>query len=67
MKGEQYTIYSKNTYKSIKDYLRSGVYPTEILSVEPFEARKQRKWGFRQIIDKDKRYKIEESKHHKVQ
>ena len=62
MKGEQSTIYSKNTYKSIKDYLISGVYPTEILSVEPFEARKQRKPRFRQIIDKDKRYKIEESK-----
>ena len=59
MKGEQSTIYSKNTYKSIKDYLISGVYPTEILSVEPFEARKQRKRGFRQIIDRDKRYKIE--------
>ena len=62
MKGEQSTIYSKNTYKSIKDYLISGVYPTEFLSVEPFEARKQRKRGYRQIIDKDKRYKIEESK-----
>ena len=62
MKGEQSTIYSKNTYKSIKDYLINGTYPTEILSVEPFEARKQRKRGFRQIIDKDKRYKIEESK-----
>ena len=62
MKGEQSTIYSKNTYKSIKDYLISGVYPTEILSVESFEARKQRMRGFWQIIDKDKRYKIEESK-----
>ena len=62
MKGEQSTIYSKNTCKSIKDYLISGVYPSKNLSVEPFEARKQRKRGFRKIIDKDKRYKIEESK-----
>ena len=54
MKGEQSTIYSKNTYKSIKDYLIRGVNPTEILSVEPFEARKQRKRDFRQIIDKIK-------------
>ena len=45
MKGEQSTIYSKNTYKSIKDYLISEVYPTEILSVEPFEARKQKSEG----------------------
>ena len=60
MKGEQSTIYSKNTYKSIKEKLISGVYPAEILSVKPLEVRKQRKRGFRQIIDKDKRYKIEE-------
>ena len=56
------TIYSSKTYKAIKDYLEEGKYPYEVLSIIPYEARKQRKRGFRQIIDKDKRYKLMPSK-----
>ena len=56
------TIYSSKTYKAIKDYLEEGKYPDEVLSIIPYEARKQRKRGFRQIIDKDKRYKLIPSK-----
>ena len=56
------TIYSSKTYKAIKDYLEEGKYPDEVLSIIPYEARKQRKRGFRQIIDKDKRYKLMPSK-----
>ena len=59
---EMATIYSSKTYKAIKDYLEEGKYPDEVLSIIPYEARKQRKRGFRQIIDKDKRYKLMPSK-----
>ena len=48
------TIYSSKTYKAIKDYLEEGKYPDEVLSIIPYEVRKQRKRGFRQIIDKIK-------------
>ena len=56
------TIYSSKTYKAIKDHLEEGKHPDEVLSIIPYEARKQMKRGFRQIIDKDKRYKLMPSK-----
>ena len=59
---EKATIYSSKTYKAIKDYFEEGKYPNEVLSIIPYEARKQRKRGFRQIIGKDKRYKLMPSK-----
>ena len=59
---EMATIYSSKTYKAIKDYLEEGKYPDEVLSIIPYEARKQRKSGFRKIIDKDKRCKLMPSK-----
>ena len=52
------TIYSSKTYKTIKDYLEEGKYSDEVLSIIQYEARKQRKRGFRQIIDINKRYKL---------
>ena len=50
----------KISKSSIKKYLISEVYPADILSVTPCDTRKQRKCDFKQILDKEIRYKLVE-------
>ena len=52
------TIYSKKTNKDIKEYLEEQKYPDRVLSEIQYELTKQMKHGFRQTIDKNKRYKL---------